>query len=508
MKKLIRRIFGKLRAKILLATIISFTVFFIVLRSVSYPILFRTLSKRTYTELCDIAAQVDVLVPESGNYYNELYNIAINHNADFEIVSPEGYLVYTSRGTGAPTSTSHFASASNTLPEYVDMVESSEYSNDYHLDFFNFEVRKQIESGASFFIYNYELFTGDIIYVYASVSDVENVVEVADNVYLTISMVAITILCVIFILLVTKLSKPVEEMNEVTRDMAALNFSRKCNNYGTDEVGELGKSINTLSDKLDETLADLQDKNKQLEKDIEMRLALDNARKDFISNVSHELKTPIAIISGYAEGVCAGISDDPEVMKEYCGIIMDESKKMNELVLELLELTKLESRVQDLNPAMFDIGKTAAKLLDHLSLQIESGGITAENRIPLNTFCCAQEDKIEIVLKNYITNAISHCSGDKKIIIDSVRKGRMIKISVFNTGEHISDEDMPSIWDSFYRADKSHDRSENRFGLGLSIVKSIMTSHGCPFSAENRDGGVEFTFEIPGDSEFYDKQDR
>ena len=503
MKKIFRRTFGKLRAKILLATILVFIAFFVVIRSISYPLLFRSLSRRTYTELCEIAYDVDELVPESGNYYTDLYNIAMNHNADFEIVSSDGYLVYTSRGTGAATSTSHFASASNTLPEYSEMAFTSEY-DEYNLDFENFDVRKKAESGSAYFVYSYDLYTGDRIYVYSAVADVENVVTVADNVYLTISIVTITLLCTIFIILVTRLSKPVEEMNEVTRDMAALNFDRKCNDYGGDEVGELGRSINTLSDRLDETLADLKEKNLRLEKDIEMRLALDNARKDFISNVSHELKTPIAIISGYAEGVCEGISDDPEVMKEYCKVIMDESGKMNDLVLKLLELSKLESDVVGFEPDYFDIGEKIKTIISHLSLKTEEKGITIINNVPSGTMCYAQSDKIETVLGNYITNAISHVSGEKKIIIDCTQKEKTIEISIFNTGSHIADEDMSSIWDSFYRADKSHDRSEKRFGLGLSIVKTIMERHGCSYGAENTEDGVIFRFEVAGDSEFYE----
>ena len=96
---------------------------------------------------------------------------------------------------------------------------------------------------------------------------------------------------VIFYILVAKFTNPLVEMNDITKDMAALNFDRKCGNYGSDEIGELGNSINTLSTTLDSTLMDLKDKNEQLEKDIERRHALDNARKSFISNVSHELKT-------------------------------------------------------------------------------------------------------------------------------------------------------------------------------------------------------------------------
>lgn len=416
----------------------------------------------------------------------------------------DGSLLYTSRGTGAPTSTSHFASSASVTPEYRDMVVSTTYAKDYNLDFKDVEILRKAATSSAYFIYHSVLDDGNTIYVYGAVADVENVADVTDTVYTVFSLCTITLLCVIFIILVSRLSKPVEEMNSVTKNMAALDFSKKCKDHGNDEVGELGKSINILSDKLDMTLADLKDKNLQLEKDIELRLALDNARKDFISNVSHELKTPIAIISGYAEGVCEGISDDPQVIKEYCGIIRDESNKMNSLVLQLLEITKLESTSKEFTPSLWSIGEAAVRLLDHLSLQIEAEGITVRNDIPVSALCWSQEDKIETVLRNYVTNAISHCSGEKKIILSSEKKDGLLRISVFNTGERIADEDISSIWDSFYRGDKAHDRSDNRFGLGLSIVKTVMAAHKCGYGVQNVDGGVVFWFEVAEDSHFYD----
>ena len=139
-----------------------------------------------------------------------------------------------------------------------------------------------------------------------------------------------------------------------------------------------------------------------------MRLALDNARKSFISNVSHELKTPLAIISGYAEGLCAGIGSSPETIKEYCGIINDESKRMNELVLELLELTRLESKSYSFSPDYCDLGEIIKSQAEHFSLQAEQNGITIENRVPLSLECFAQEDRIEIVIKNYLSNGCNH----------------------------------------------------------------------------------------------------
>lgn len=495
---------GRLRVKIFAALIAVLTVFFILIASMSEPLLFYVFTRNTYATLSEVASAIDYLVPDTSTYYYDLYALAQNYGINFEIVNSDGYLLYRSGGTGSATGIDHFASSGSVKTEYSEMVASTKYPEN-KFDYPNFEIKKKIATNADFFIYHLEISTGDTAYVFYPVADVENIVSVADTVYSVFSILIVALLGVIFFLLVSKLTKPIVEMNDITRNMAALNFDRKCKNYGADEIGELGRSINTLSDKLDDTLLDLNDKNRQLEKDIEMRLALDNARKSFISNVSHELKTPLAIISGYAEGLKEGLSDDPETIKEYCGIIMDESSKMNELVLELLELSKLDSKTQDFRPDYYDIGESIARLIDHLSLRIKENGITVKNNIPLSLECFAEEDKIETVLGNYITNAISHCEGKKEIVLSCAPAGNgCVRISVFNTGEHISDEDLPEIWDSFYRADKAHNRNSNRFGLGLSIVKSIMTNHKCACGAENVENGVRFYFDVPMGPDYYE----
>ena len=494
---------SRIRAK-LFATLFAALVLFIVLITIfSTPVLFQTFSYQTYKRLSTVAQEVNSISPVSVTYYFDLSEIAEVNNASFELINPDGTLSYSS-DDGSAHSSSHFSSSSFSGSFYSDLQLTT--SRHYVADLDNFDVLRKIASNTEYFVYSRELDTGETIHVYAEVADVEEIVDAAGKVYSTISVMMIIILAVIFYLLITKFTKPLVEMNAITKDMAKMNFERKCENYGKDEIGELGESINTLSTALDATLMDLKDKNEQLERDIELRLALDNARKSFINNVSHELKTPIAIISGYAEGLCMGISDDPKIIKEYCQIINDESNKMNALVVELLELSKLESKSQPFTPDYFSLSEKLGSLLNHLSLLFEQNGITVRNNVPDNLICYAQQDKIEIVLKNYITNAASHCNGSKEIIIDCKENNNLIEVSVFNTGEHIADHDMPELWDSFYRADKAHGRKENRFGLGLSIVRSIMENHNCGYGVKNVEGGVVFTFEVSKDSDYYEKK--
>lgn len=495
---------SRIRLK-LFATISAVLILFLVLTAnFSTPMLFRTFSYRTYRTLSETAQAINSCVPNSITYYFDLYTIANTHNVSFEIINPDGSVAYSSSHDGSALSSEHFASSNSASSDFSTMSKVNNYR--YAVNYDNFGIYKKQITNSDFFVLSDSLDSGESVYIYSEVADVEETVWVAGRVYSFISGLMIIIMSALFYLLVAKFTKPLVEMNDITKDMAALDFGRKCGNYGKDEIGELGTSINTLSNTLDATLMDLKDKNGQLEKDIERRHALDKARKSFIDNVSHELKTPIAIISGYAEGLCEGISDDPEVIREYCQIIHDESKKMNELVVELLELSKIESGAQPFTPGYFDLGEKIHSLLNHLSILFEQNSITVINHVPRNLMCYAQEDKIEIVLKNYITNAVSHCSGKKVIEIIMAEEKGFIQIGVFNTGDHIDNADFPELWDSFYRADKAHGRSENRFGLGLSIVKSIMTNHQCGYGVVNVEDGVVFTFDVSKDSDYYDKK--
>lgn len=505
MKKLLSKLkLSRIRAKLFAIIMCVLVLFLFMINIFSTPILFRVFAFRTYNQLVDTGHRISLCSPNSLTYYFDLQSISSSSNVSFEILDSSGLLTYTSVSGTSASSSEHFASSTSYKSRYSQMTASDDYK-DFD-SYYNFEVKKQIGTSTDYFIYRHELDTGETAYIYSKVADVATTADVSGDIFAFISIVFIVIISLIIYIVVSRFTKPLVEMNRITKRMAALDFGQKCGDYGKDEIGELGNSINTLSTTLDATLVDLKDKNEQLEKDIERRHALDNARKSFISNVSHELKTPIAIISGYAEGLCEGISNDPEVIKEYCQIIQDETKKMNSLVVELLELSKLESQAQSFEPEQFDIGNKISSLLYHLSLQFEQNGIRVINHIPSPLFCYAQEDKIEIVLKNYLTNAVSHCSKEKQIVISCKEFRKTFEFSVFNTGEHIAKNDFPELWDSFYRADKAHGRTENRFGLGLSIVKSIMTNHRCNYGVANVENGVVFTFEVAKDSSYYDKK--
>jgi signal transduction histidine kinase len=284
--------------------------------------------------------------------------------------------------------------------------------------------------------------------------------------------------------------------------MAKLDFSKKYRiQDNEDEINELGRSINTLSDKLESTINQLKLNNMELEKDIEQRSKIDEMRKQFISDVSHELKTPISLIQGYAEGLVENVVTDDESRNFYSEVILDEANKMDKLVKRLLELMKLEYEERKFNDKVFDLTEVINEVIKNSKVVLEEKKIEVELKAqgPINVY--ADDFYIEQVVTNYFTNAIKNVEEvkGKKAIKISIKKGKSVgklRVSVFNTGKNIADEDLTRIWTRFYKVDSSRNRSNGGTGIGLSLVKAIMNRYNSNYGVSNKIDGVEFYFEI------------
>lgn len=293
-----------------------------------------------------------------------------------------------------------------------------------------------------------------------------------------------------------RITKPILELNRISEQMVHLDFEAKYAGHSRNEIGVLGGNINKLSESLEESISELKTANNELQKDIEKKEQIDEMRKEFLANVSHELKTPIALIQGYAEGLMEGINDDPESRAFYCEVIMDEASKMNVMVQKLLTLNQLEFGNDVVSMERFDITALARNY-------IQSAGIlTKQNEISVTMdeyppiYVWADEYKIEEVFMNYFSNAVNHCSGEKKIIVSLEDKGDRVRVCVFNTGNPIPEESVAHLWEKFYKVDKARTREYGGSGVGLSIVKAIMESMNQKYGVENYSNGVLFWFEL------------
>lgn len=293
-----------------------------------------------------------------------------------------------------------------------------------------------------------------------------------------------------------RITRPISELTDLSKKMSDLDFEAKYESKVGNEIDVLGDNFNRMSSQLETTISELKSANNELQRDIEDKIKIDKMRKEFLDNVSHELKTPIALIQGYAEGLKENISDDPESREFYCDVIMDEASKMNKLVKNLLTLNQLESGKDAVVMERFDIVSLIRGVLQTMNIMIgqKEANVIFEAEKPV--YVWADEFKIEEVVTNYVSNALNHLDGEKEIEIKLQDEDNRVKISVFNTGTPIPEADVPNLWNKFYKVDKARTREYGGSGIGLSIVKAIMESMNQEYGVQNFDNGVEFWFTL------------
>lgn len=303
---------------------------------------------------------------------------------------------------------------------------------------------------------------------------------------------------IIIFFMTGKITEPILALADISEKICGLDFDAKYSGDYEDEIGKLGHNMNRMSQRLKQTIEELKAANEDLQEELKHREKIDEMRKDFISNVSHELKTPIALIQGYAEGLNVGLCEDEESRGYYTEVIMDEAEKMNRMVKQLLTLSSLESGGMELHFEVFDICEMISGVLASTRILLGEKKVCILFSRSEALYVRGDEFKIEEVLTNYISNAIHHVEEDGKIEIRALRIADRVRVSVENTGGGIPGEDLEHIWEKFYKVDKAHSRSYGGSGIGLSIVKAIIEAHAGAYGVRNTDEGIEFYFELQG----------
>lgn len=375
--------------------------------------------------------------------------------------------------------------------ESVDMTEIIEEHPNYVIR----QSRDRVSNMESLeMIGNLE--SGDYFIMRTPLESIRDSVMLSNRFYVGIGTVAIVISAVIIYLFSRKVTKPVLELADISKRMTALDFDAKFKSKGENEIDILGEHMNQLSEALEKTISELKTANNELRRDIEQKEKIDEMRKEFLSNVSHELKTPLALIQGYAEGLKDGISEDVESQEFYCEVIVDEAQKMNQMVKKLLTLNEVEFGKQTVSVERFDVAELIEGLAQSCSLLVEQKGGELRTKVAGPLYVWSDELKIEEVLTNYISNACNHLDGKRIVEIKAEQKEEKVRISVFNTGKQIPEEDLERIWEKFYKVDKAHTREYGGSGIGLSIVKAIMDSVNGTYGVKNYTNGVEFWIEL------------
>ena len=434
------------------------------------------------------------------NYYNsngndnniqeELKQIAFNNNFDIFIETDENIIVFSTDRDLYST-----FDLFTTAKQYMDS-ERVIYSDE------DIEIARvnDKKNNISYILLSGRLDNGYNLYISIPAVPIEESVQISNQALILIGLIILLISAFIASYFSKKFTEPIVQLNAITNKMARLDFSQKYKIADADdEINELGKNINTMSDKLKATIKQLRENNSELEKDIEEKSKIDEMRKQFISDVSHELKTPIALIQGYAEGLIENVNNDEESRNFYAQVILDESNKMDLLVKQLLELMKLEYGKREFNNGNFNIVELINEVIRKCKVMIEERNISIKFDFNKPTMVYADDFYIEQVVTNYFTNAIKHAKemdGKKEIEIRIENKENKVRVTVFNTGDNIPEEHLEKIWGRFYKEDTSTLDRVFGTGIGLALVKAIMNNYKNDYGVVNKENGVEFYFEL------------
>lgn len=389
---------------------------------------------------------------------------------------------------------------------------------------------KDMRLGSDYLSIYGKLSNGDIILMRTPLESIHESVLISNRFLGIIGAVAVLASILIGAFLTKRITQPIKQLTNISERMVELDFnakyvrgawkyeqkrrrrrslkdlfarhqlqpvSRNKQKVPGNEIDQLGDYINRLSSNLEKTISELKSANVELQKDIDKKIKVDEIRKEFLSNVSHELKTPLALIQGYAEGLQECINDDQESRDFYCDVIVDEADKMNRMVKKLLTLNQLEFGNEQIIMERFNMTELIQGVVNSTHILMQQKNITLKLDVAQDEFVWADEFKIEEVVTNYVSNAVNHCDGDQVIrIFYTKRPDNKLRVSVFNTGKPIPQEDIDQIWIKFYKVDKARTREYGGSGIGLSIVKAIMDSFNQECGAVNHENGVEFWFEL------------
>ena len=431
---------------------------------------------------------------EEGDLSSELEQVAVKNNFDILIRNDQNVNVYTSN--------KDFFSTLGQMNEMTSRFNTGAGEVIEENDNFVISRMKDTKNGLTYILLAATLDNGYLLYIRIPINSIQESVNISNNFLYLMAGFAILIAAVIVSYVSRKFTDPILELNSIAKKMANLDFSHKYRTTDADdEINNLGKSINLMSDKLEKTIKQLRATNIELEKDIEEKSKLDEMRKSFISDVSHELKTPIALIQGYSEGLLENVNTDEESRKFYAEVILDETNKMDKLVKQLLELMKLEYGKREFNDTTFNIVEVEKEVIRKSQMMIDEKQVEIKLETPDEINVVADDFYIEQVVTNYFTNAIKHVeevNGKKLIRIENVVdvEKNKVRVKVFNTGQNIPEEHLNRIWNRFYKVDKSRNRKDGGTGIGLAFVKAIMSNYGNSYGVINKEDGVEFYFEL------------
>lgn len=420
-------------------------------------------------------------------------NFQDNNSSKVGILDKNGYLKFSSNGDPREESLSVrvIREAMNQFtsePEVFAEIKKSGKIKTYIFKNNNFETKTIIS-----IVPNQQ--KNEVIFVVSSLQPISEASAVIQKIFVYIYIFAFGLTILLSIIYSNMIAKPLIKLNKTASKMSKMDFSEKYTVDSQDELGNLGITLNFLSENLDAALRSLRTANLKLKGDIQKERSLEKMRREFVGGISHELKTPISLIEGYAEGIKDDVfqGDDKDY---YVDVIIDEAKKMGVLVSDMLDLAQLENGNFKLKSQGFYIDKLINVTTKKYYTIFNSKKIDVKLNLDNNVLVHGDTMRIEQVLTNFITNAIRHTQENGSIEIAMRQNNNMVYVIVKNSGENIPVTDLDKIWDKFFKIDKSRNRNLGGTGLGLAITKNILLLHNSDFGVENYVGGVSFYFSL------------
>lgn len=314
------------------------------------------------------------------------------------------------------------------------------------------------------------------IFLFTSLEDIGTTTSLIKNQLIYVTLLAILFSIVIAMFLSRRIAKPISDMTKNAKRLAEGNYDVQFTTTGIREIDELANTLNYLEQEVSKT---------------------DEYRRDLMANVSHDLKTPLTMIKAYAEMIRDITLDNKEKTKENLNVIIDETDRLNILVNDILELSKLQNNQDTLNIEKFDIVELINDILKRYQIIKETENYNLILESPESILVKADKKRISQVIYNLINNAINYTGDDLTVTIRIIESSKDCKVEIIDTGKGIDEKDLPNIWNRYYKKEKNHKRNVVGTGLGLSIVKNILEQHNFKYGVSSvKDKGTTFYFQI------------
>lgn len=434
-------------------------------------------------------------VAESGELYESSFNdefetLCSNENLQILICNASGRVERSSQGSNEMMKGQLYRSM---LARNESGRESVKTTDDYSI----VKLRDpQVDS--EFIVLWGTLSDTNLVIIRSGLGSLRGSARFTSQVLIVAGIIAVGLAALASVFVSRHVTEPVMRLTKISRQIGNLDFEAKyVPRKNPNEIDELGIRMNELSESLEKTIGELRQANADLERDLNLREKNEQMRREFSSSVSHELKTPLALIMGYAEGLSDAVADDnAEDRKFYCDVIIDEAQKMNRIVKALLDLSHLEYGEEIMKLERFDVTEIIDGVIRSNSILIEKNGITVSFIHDGPAYVWSDPFFTEQVVTNYFSNAIHYCENEKKIEVKIIEREKDYRISVFNSGKPIPEESIPHLWEKFYKVDKARTREYGGSGIGLSVVKAIMDDLHKECGVMNHSNGVEFYFDL------------